>query len=173
MPTHALARPTFAPIDHLRRTTSVMDRVAERQDRFLRQKARHAVTAMKEAKPKLMDLAVSTAEAGAVAFTFGFMHGRAPEKLMIGPVPLELAVGVGAHAIGVFGPQDMSSHMHAVGVGAIASFLHSLGRGVGRKARKAAGLPPAAESILAGEESEVTGGGALSDEELARLARRI
>lgn len=175
MATHAMTRPHFAPMDHLRRPMSVLDRVAERQGKFVRLKARQAVEAVREKTPEIKAVAVAQGVSGAAAMGFGFLHGRfEAKKLMVGPVPWELAAGLGAHVAAFTGiGKEYAPYLHAFGLGAINSFLHSFGRGLGRKARKAAGLPPVAETLLSGEdEGETTGGGALSDEELARLARR-
>ena len=175
MATSAMTRPRFAPLDHLRRTKSVLDRVAERQGKFVRLKARQAAEGVREQAPEIKAVATAQAVSGAAAMGFGFLHGRfEPKKLMIGPLPWELAAGLGAHVVAFTGPgREYAPFLQAFGLGAINSFLHSFGRGLGRKARKSAGLPPVPESLLSGEdEGEATGGGALSDEELARLARR-
>ena len=72
---------------------------------------------------------------------------------MVGPVPWELAAGLGAHVAAFTGiGKEYAPYLHAFGLGAINSFLHSFGRGLGRKARKAAGLPPVAETLLSGED---------------------
>jgi len=149
-----------------------MERVAERQGRHLRLRARQVGEKLQGAWPRARQLVPHVGEAMGVGGLFGYLHGRAPEKRMVGPVPVELGVGVAAHMIGLFVSEEAAPHAHAVGLASLASFAHSLGRGFGRKHRQAAGLPPATESLLAGEEPERTGGGALSDEELARLARR-
>jgi hypothetical protein len=176
MATQAMTRSHFGPIEHLRRPMSVLDRVAERQGKFVRMKARQAVEGLKEQGPELKAVAVAQGVSGAAALGFGYLHGRyEAKKLMVGPVPWELALGFGAHLMAFSPPgRQYAPYLHAAGIGALNSFLHSFGRGLGRKARKAAGLPPVmSESLLSGDgEGEVTGGGALSDEELARLARR-
>ena len=174
MPMHtAIARPQFGSLDHLRRSSgSVMENVAERQGRFLRLKARQAVDKVKEKGPAAKEVGIRSLEIGGTAVAWGMAHAYFdPDKLMLGPLPLDLLVGVGAHLVGLFGPEAAASHLHAVGDGSVAAFGFSLGRGFGRKLRQARGLPPRVDTtLLSGEAS--TGGGALSDEELARLARR-
>jgi hypothetical protein len=170
MATQALARPQFGSMDHLRRPASVLDRVAERQDRFLRLKARarqgiERVAAQTKATAK--DVGIRTAEVAGTAFAFGAMQGGMQEKLMIGPVPLDLLAGVAAHAAGFMVDPGLSPHLHAVGDGALAAFATTWGRAIGKRARKAMGLPPGVAGEVPPE-----GGGALSNEELARLARR-
>lgn len=176
MATHALARPHFGSLEHLRRPTSVMDRIGERQDKFIRLKARQIADKVKPKTGDLKEVAVNAATAGAVAFGFGFLHGRLdPQKMMVGPIPVDLLVGVGASLASVTPiAGEAAPYLEAAGIGALSAFASAFGRGLGRKARKAAGLPPVAESLLAGEPAApTTGGGALSDEELARLARRV
>lgn len=174
MATHALARPHFGSLEHLRRPTSVMDRIGERQDKFIRLKARQIAEKVKPKTGDLKEVAVTAGTASAVAFGFGFLHGRLePEKMMVGPIPVDLLVGVGATLASVTPVAgEAAPYLEAAGVGALAAFASAFGRGLGRKARKAAGLPPVAEALISGEQSSTAGGGALSDEELARLARR-
>jgi hypothetical protein len=155
-----------------RRAPSVLDRLASQRDRFLRLKARQGVQP-EDLATAIKRVGVAQAESGAMSLILGYMAGRAPEYLRVGPLPLELVAGVGTHVVGLIASPDIGPHFHAIGVGALDSFLNSLGRGLGRRSRKAAGLPPPAESLLAGDDGDMTGGGALSDEELARLARRI
>jgi len=155
-----------------RRSPSVLDRLAAGRERFLRLKSRQGVE-LDDLKTSLKQVGIAQAESGAMALILGYMAGRAPEYLRVGKVPLELLLGLGSHGVAFIASPEIGQHMHAVGVGALDSFLNSFGRGLGRRARKAAGLPPPAESLLAGEDGDSTGGGALSDEELARLARRI
>jgi hypothetical protein len=155
-----------------RRSPSVLDRLSAGRERFLRLKARQGVE-VEDFKTSLKRVGIAQAESGAVSLVLGYMAGRAPEYLRVGPLPLELVAGLGTHVVGLIASPEIGQHFHAIGVGALDSFLNSLGRGLGRRARKAAGLPPAAETLLAGDDGDMTGGGALSDEELARLARRI
>ncbi|MDX2087869.1 MAG: hypothetical protein SFX73_08465 [Kofleriaceae bacterium] len=157
-----------------RRAPSVLDRLAQGQSRFLRLAARHGVEVSDgSVVTRLKAAGIAQAESGALSLVLGYLAARSPEYLKVGPLPLELVVGVGSHAIGLIASPHAATHLHAVGMGAIDSFMNSLGRGLGRRARKAAGLPPPPETLLAGDAGEVTGGGALSDEELASLARRI
>jgi hypothetical protein len=176
MPIQALARPHFGSMDHLRRPTSVMDRVADRQDKFLRLKARQIADKVKPKAGDLKELAITAGTSGAVAFGFGFLHGRLdPSKMMVGPIPIDLLVGVGA-SLASATPMagEAAPYLQAAGIGAISAFAAAFGRGLGRKARKAAGLPPVAETLVSGETDgqPSTGGGALSQDELRRLAQR-
>ena len=174
MATHALARPHFGSLEHLRRPTSVMDRIGERQDKFIRLKARQIADKVKPKTGDLKEVAVTAGTASAVAFGFGFLHGRLePQKMMVGPIPVDLLVGVGATLASVTPVAgEAAPYLEAAGIGALAAFASAFGRGLGRKARKSAGLPPVAESVLSGADGPTTGGGALSEEELARLAGR-
>ncbi len=180
MAMHALARPHFGSMEHLRRPGSVMDRIADKQDKFIRLKARQLVDRVKPKTSELKEVATIAAASSAVSFGFGFLHGRLdPQKMMIGPIPLDLLVGVGASVASITPMAgEAAPYLRAAGIGALNAFASTFGRGLGRKARKAAGLPPVAETVLSGEDASArgtsanTGGGALSDEELARLARR-
>jgi hypothetical protein len=180
MAMHALARPHFATMEHLRRPGSVMDRIADKQDKFIRLKARQIADRVKPKVHELKEVATIAATASAVSFGFGFLHGRLePQKMMIGPLPMDLLVGVGASLASVTAMAGESApYLRAAGIGALSAFASTFGRGLGRKARKAAGLPPVAETAMSGEEpaergtGATTGGGALSEAELARLAHR-
>lgn len=172
MPTHtAIVKPKFGNMEHLRRP-SVMERVAERQGRHLRLRARQVTQTVQEVWPRLQTQLPLMGEAAAVGLGFGYFHGSDPEKLSWKGVPLELAVGLGACAMSAFVSEKASQHATAIGLSSLASFANSVGRGLGRRHRQAAGLPLATTSRVSGEEGDRTGGGALSDEELARLARR-
>lgn len=180
MAMHALARPHFGSMEHLRRPGSVMDRIADKQDKFIRLKARQLVDRVKPKTSDLKEVATIAAASSAVSFGFGFLHGRLdPQKMMVGPIPIDLLVGVGASLASITPMAGESApYLRAAGIGALSAFASTFGRGLGRKARKAAGLPPVTETMLSGEEASArgtsanSGGGALSDEELARLARR-
>ena len=156
------------------RRPSVLERLASGKDRFMKLASRGGTDADNGTMvDRLKAAGIAQAESGALSLVLGYMAARSPEYLKVGPLPLELVVGVGSHAVGLIASPTASVHLHAVGMGAIDSFMNSLGRGLGRRARKSAGLPPLPETLLAGEEEPATGGGALSDEELASLARRI
>lgn len=169
-----LTRTQAGGLESGRRAASVMEKLSQSQNRFLRLAARHGVNVDGAGVlERLKAAGIAQAESGALSLVLGYIAARSPEYLKVGPLPLELVVGVGSHAVGLIASPEAAVHMHAVGMGAIDSFMNSLGRGLGRRSRKAAGLPPPPEALLAGDAGEMTGGGALSDEELASLARRI
>jgi hypothetical protein len=180
MAIHALARPHFGSMEHLHRPGSVMDRIGDGQHKFIRLKARQIADRMKPKMGELKEVAVVAAASSAVSFGFGFLHGRLdPHKMMVGPLPIDLLVGVGASLASITSMAgEAAPYLRAAGIGALSAFASTFGRGLGRKARKAAGLPPVAETSMSGDEpagrgtGPTTGGGALSDEELALLARR-
>jgi hypothetical protein len=176
MATESLTRSQGGALDHVRRAPSVLARIAAESNRFLRSRQRGGgELGQAPIVDKLKQVGTAQAASGAVALAFGYLAGRSPEHMKVGPFPLELVAGLGSHAIGLIASPEVAVLLHAAGMGATDSFLNSFGRGLGRRSRKKAGLPPALEArgILSGEEEESTGGGALSDEELARLARRI
>jgi hypothetical protein len=176
----AVARPQFGSIEHLRRTGSVMDRLGDRQHKFLRLKARQIADKVKPAAGNLKDLAVEVGAATGVAFGFGFLHGRVePQKMMLGPFPADLLVGAGACVASIMPfAGEAAPLLRAGGMGALGAFASTFGRGLGRKARKSAGLPPVMETTMSGDDlpgrttGTTSGGGALSEEELARVAHR-
>ena len=172
----SLTRTPSGSLEQGRRTPSVLERLAAGQNRFLRLRGRQSGPG--ESNEGLMErlkaAGIAQAESGAVSLALGYLAARSPEHLRVGPLPLEFLMGVGSHAVALIASPEAAIHLHSLGTGAIDSFLNSLGRGFGRRARKAAGLPPPPETFLAGDEGgETSGGGALSDEELASLARRI
>jgi hypothetical protein len=175
MATESSTRTPMGALDHVRRVPSVLARLASESNRFLRSRQRAGgETGDSGMTDKLKAVGTAQAASGGVALAFGYLAGRSPEHMKLGPFPLELVVGLTAHGIGLIASPEVSTLLHAAGMGATDSFLNSFGRGLGRRARRSAGLPPPPEprGLLAGDEVE-TGGGALSDEELARLARRI
>ena len=103
----------------------------------------------------------------ATAFGLGIWQTRADHQKLMG-VPIDLAVGLAAHAAGFLGMGGRAGpHLHSVGNGALAAHFHTVGRGVGKDMRAKAGLPP----VISGE-GPAEGGSNLSDDALLAMARR-
>ena len=104
----------------------------------------------------------------ATAFGLGIWQTRAEHQKLLG-VPVDLAVGLAAHAAGFMGVGGKAApHLHSVGNGALAAHFHTVGRGVGKDLRAKAGLPP----VAMGGEGPAEGGSNLSDDALLAMARR-
>lgn len=96
---------------------------------------RARMTNLRKKAEKVTERAVHTVEVGAGAFAFGVLQGRSqdPEGVRLFGVPIDLLSGITLHAAGFLGlGGKMSSHLHGFGDGALASYLTTMGRGVGR-----------------------------------------
>ena len=91
-----------------------------------------------DAEEKVM-VVVQTAEVSTAAFAFGLVNGRWNRPEVVG-VPVDALAGMGFHVLGFFIDKG-GEHMHNLGDGALASYLASLGMGVGAKMRLEAGSP--------------------------------
>src|SRR5262249_3828109 len=106
--------------------------------------------------------------ASATAFGLGVWQTRSDHQRLLG-VPVDLAVGLAAHAAGFMGVGGRAGpYLHSVGNGGLAWHFHRVGRGVGKEMRAKAGLPPVAMS----GEGPAEGGSNLSDDALLAMARR-
>lgn len=106
-----------------------------------------------------METVVTAVEIGAVSFGLGMVNGYWVDKetgergVSILGVPLDLGLAVTMHLVGFLGSNRMSSHFHAFGNAALASFSLISGMGIGDKMR------------LKAEEGEAGGDPALSSSE--------
>ena len=108
----------------------------------------------------IMESVVTTVEVGASAFGLGIVQGRYGPRDIMG-VPVDLAAAVGLHGLALMGVGgEMTGHMQNFGNGALASYLNTVGRGLG------IGM---AQETPAAESSGRTGSDVLSDSELADL----
>ena len=96
-----------------------------------------------EAEEKVM-IVVQTAEIGTSAFAFGLVNGRWNRPEFLG-VPVDAFAGLALHAAGFMVDSNAGSHMHNLGDGALASYVASLGMGVGAKMRLEALNPSGAQ----------------------------
>jgi len=181
MPAHALAlhrglhRHGGLVRHHSSGGPSVLERLHDKAVRANRQLARTSAVHDDESmlddhwKAHLSEVAII----GATTFTVGIIQGRyGKDALKLGPVPMDLPVGavlVGASILRPVG--RLSLPMRAVGAALVGAHSMTWGRGVGKWWRTQANQPPLIEGEAAARVPPV-GGGALTDEELASVARR-
>jgi hypothetical protein len=156
--------------------SSVLDRLKSKAVRATRQLSRSfSVDEARESawdaewKERLVEVGLATG----TGFMIGVAQGRfGKDAMKIGPVPWDLPVGA-ALVVGSLlrGTGKGSMPMRAVGTGLLTAHAMTWGRGGGKWWRAKKNLPPLIE--VSGERTvPATGGGALSDEEIASVARR-
>jgi len=120
---------------------------------------------------------IRTMEVGGAAFTAGVLKGRYGTVEVAG-VPADLGAAAILHGVGFLGGGKYKEHLHSLGDGVLASYLTTVGAGIGdRMAREAAAgggaaLPSgtaAAPAAVHGEPSLAAGADRLSDAELTVL----
>lgn len=80
---------------------------------------------------KTTEKVVRSVEVGASALTVGIIQGRVGSVEVMG-VPFELGAGVALNLLGYFGAAGkFSDHLCNLGDGALASYLTTVGKGVG------------------------------------------
>lgn len=119
---------------------------------------------------------VQSMEVGMSALGFGWAEGRYGSIELLG-IPANLGASVVLHGLGYFGMAGKhSEHLHNLGDGALASYLHTMGVGIGARSRQPArpGGATSGANVLpresASSSSEVHQAQPLSDNELAALA---
>jgi hypothetical protein len=109
----------------------------------------------------VMEGVVTSMEVGGAAFGLGVLQGRYPDADLWG-IPPDLAAALVMHGIALSGAGgDMKSHFQAFGNGALASYLTTIGRGIG------VGMAGGSEVESAG--SSVHGTDELTNADLAKL----
>ena len=93
--------------------------------------ARNKITNIKKEAQDAAMTVVAAAEVGGVAFALGVVNGRYGSPEVMG-IPADLGVGIAAHILG-FMVDEGGEHLHNMGNGALASYLSSLGTGIGQK----------------------------------------
>lgn len=121
-----------------------------------------------EKKVSAFSTGATAVEVSATAFLFGLAQGKWGGFAIKG-IPLDLVTAIAAHAIAFSQEGKLSSHLHAVGDGAFASFFAGLGREVGRSIQTPKDMARATTSSGIGGSGDITGGGGLADDELARM----
>lgn len=141
---------------------------------------RKAIVATKDAskvKQKISETlgtVITTTEVSATAFAFGLIQGKYGGVALAG-VPIDAITGLGLHLF-AFTPWagKLAPHVHALGDGALASFVATVGRQVGRGMQSPADrarIAAAGGGLLASGAATMglSGGASLADEELARM----
>ena len=109
------------------------------------------------------------------AFSFGVIQGKYQRKggAVLWNLPLDGLAGAVFHAAALFGfARNHASLLHALGDGALATFLATTGYRVGERwASGSKGFISAAMGAFVGEDKPVSGGSSIADEELRKLAR--
>ena len=93
--------------------------------------AQSAARRLKDKAEEQIGYVVQTMEVGLSAFGFGVLNGRYGGAEIFG-MPADLATAVGLHVVGFLGLGGrFGEHIHNFADGAFASFVTTLGRGVG------------------------------------------
>jgi len=139
--------------------------------------------AMADRQAETIETVIISSEVSAASFMFGLAQGKFGGIAIVG-VPFDLLAGLSLHILAFAGVGGRNAaHLHAFGDGALASFFGGLGRQVGRKIqtpndreRILKHAPPEDRARLSAIltaggslSGDTTGGGALADEELARM----
>ena len=120
-------------------TKAHLGRLATRAEGLQKRLAR-----FKEKASETTEKVVRTVEVGTMALGMGIVQGRAGSVEIMG-LPLELGTGVVLNLMGYFGAAGKySDHLNNFGDGALASYLTTVGRGVGAamKAKSLGGVAP-------------------------------
>jgi len=159
--------------------TSVLDRLKSKMVRATRQHDRPVAVegAASGSESMLVDdwkgQLVGVGLAVGTGVTLGAIQGYGGKNaLKIGPVPWDLPVGAALVTASLWrGAGRATMPMRAIGTALLVGHGMTWGRGGGKWWRQKRGLPPLIE--VSGEPTvPQTGGGALSDEELASVAQR-
>lgn len=121
---------------------------------------------------------IRTMEVGSAAFGAGLLKGRYGTVEIAG-VPADLGAAAVLHGLGFVGGGRYKEHLHSFGDGVLASYLTTVGAGIGdrmaRESAAAAALPAGAAApaaaVVRGESGHELAAGAerLSDAELTAL----
>lgn len=148
----------------LARIRSQLDMMRERHKKGLE----HAKRGFKAAGDALV-----TSSSSAVC---GYVQGRYGGYKLFGSIPFEVLLAAGFHGVAVFGPKGAAHQFHNLGNGALASYATALGRGFGKQQRAKAGEPALMSGMnktLDDVLGPLEGGGALSTDDLIRMAERV
>jgi len=103
---------------------------------------KNKVKRIQETAEETVMTVVRSAEVQGTAFALGVINGRWSRPELLG-VPVDLGIGLGAHVLG-FALEDVAgTHLHNIADGALASYLSSLGVGIGNKMLQESTSPPA------------------------------
>ncbi len=112
------------------------------------ERARAQMSRAREKTEEVVGEAIRAAETGAAAFGLGWVRGRFGEVSVLG-VPVDVGAAAVLHGVAFLGGAGKyREHVHALGNGALAVYLTTVGAKVGDDMRKKAGgsttlpLPP-------------------------------
>ncbi len=135
------------------------------------ERARASLKRLREKSEEMTETVVGAVETSGAAFAMGVVQGRYG-RVEVGPVPVDLLSGLALHGAAFAGIGGRNSnHLHHLGNGCLASYMTTIGTGVGADLRK-----KSLSSGMAGDFSAPggnEGGGVLTDEEQAALADAI
>ena len=103
-------------------------------------RSKEALKRLREKSSEQVESLVGTTEMATAAFAMGVIDGRWGGVELVG-VPLSLLVAGSGHLLGFLGVAP--GHMHNFANGALASYLTTLGNGVGAKMAMDAAKAPA------------------------------
>lgn len=129
--------------------------------------------AISEKSEEAVGQVIQSTEIVGAAFAAGAVKGRFGNVEVMG-VPADLGVAVLGHGLAFMGGGKYKEHLHNLADGVLASYMTTLGAGIGsRMARDAAAAAPAgaipAGGAAAASGHELSAGARISDEELAVL----
>jgi hypothetical protein len=109
------------------------------------------------------------------AFSFGVIQGKFQKQggAVLWGLPIDGLAGAVFHAAALFGfARNHASLLHALGDGALATFLATTGYRVGERwSSGTKGFLPSALGAFVGEDKPVSGGSSIADDELKNLVR--
>jgi hypothetical protein len=118
--------------------------------------------------------AVRTGVVSLSAFGFGVLQGKYQKVggATWGSLPIDLLAGAVFHTAALFGfARNYSPLLHALGDGALATFLTISGYKVGQRWGEGQSLLTSVKGAFVGEDKPVSGGSSMVDEQLSKLAR--
>ena len=130
--------------------SDIVKNAGERQLRELAEagvRAKQALRGVREHAVKTMGEVIGTAEAGVTAFGFGYLRGRygSEGELSVLGVPVDLAVALGLKGMAFADAFDRyNTDAHAIGQGALDSYLTAMGVRFGLESKKESAAPTAA-----------------------------
>lgn len=115
---------------------------------------------------------VRSATVSLSAFTFGLVQGKfkAQGGLTLVGLPVDLLAGAACHVAGMFS-RSYSSHLHAVGDGALASFFTTTGYRVGERWGAGGSLMRGLTGMFGDVGAEPAGGASLAEQQLSNMVR--
>jgi hypothetical protein len=102
--------------------------------------AKNAIKRAREDANETVMTVVRSAEVSGMAFALGVINGRWGRPELLG-IPVDLGLGLAGHTLGFVLDDEAGTHLHNLGDGALASYLTSLGVGIGTKMAQEAGAP--------------------------------